>query len=232
MNPIKSARHASTGWLLVLLLLTSLLPQPLLADTLDTLLDKLQASEKQPLAYNEERGSLLLKTPQKSHGQLLRPAPGVLEKRVLAPEPARYLLSESSVTIHKGIEKGLPKDRQKDAGGTNKEKNVYPIDQLPQLALVYDTLMGLLNGDRSRLQQHYQLKLATPKPGDSQWQLQLTPHYDPATTDQGPYQRILVTGERDSETGELKPVLKRILFEGYLGEYLVMTLEPINEPLK
>lgn len=116
----------------------------------------LATTEDSEQRYTETRELAFLETPEVSQGRLIFSPPDRLVKQVETPEPSRYEIDGSQMTIRR-------------PGETDQ---VIDIDSYPLLQIFIETLRAVLAGDLKSLERHYSLKLTGTR---SAWQLHLSP---------------------------------------------------------
>jgi hypothetical protein len=136
----------------------------------------LLAQRRHGLADFEETQYLsVLKQPAHSSGVLSYDAPDHLEQRTLKPRPQSVVLDHGMLTLQVGT-----------------HQRTLNLQDYPQLAPLIDSVRATLAGDRSALEQRFQIDFE----GDLEhWRLQLRP-LEPKLS--AIVQHIRLSGERDA----------------------------------
>ena len=113
---------------------------PALADDFGELMTLLAQRSHGHVRFEEEDHVALLEHPLRSSGELVYERPDRLEKRTLAPKPASMVLQGGTVTLESG-----------------RRKRVVALRDYPQLAPFIESLRATLAGDRTALEQSFQV---------------------------------------------------------------------------
>lgn len=145
---------------------------------LDRLLEGLAAAGTSELSFREERRSDLLEQPLVVSGTLHHDGDGRLVRRITEPSAETNILTERHVEI-----------RQPDG-----RRNRFSLRRAPELAVLRSALLGLLDGDRTALEQDFELTLEPGKDESKQWQLHLEPRH---RDDDMPVDHLLIHFSQD-----------------------------------
>lgn len=128
---------------------------PALGASLDELMALLAARRHGVADFEQSQYLSALKQPLRSSGVLTYDAPDRLEQRTLSPRPQSMLLDHGVLTLTRGS-----------------HQRTLRLEDDPQLAPFIDSVRATLAGDRTALEQHFQLTFE----GDlDHWQLTLRP---------------------------------------------------------
>jgi hypothetical protein len=116
----------------------------------------LAKSETGTVRFVELRDSVLLDTPTRSDGELAQPEPGVLVRRVDAPEPETTTIDGGRVRIER-------------ADGSSRR---FSLRRAPELEALLASFRAILENNAELLLQHYQVETTGD---DHAWQIGLTP---------------------------------------------------------
>lgn len=157
VTPFKAFGHAARNALLVLsLLLASSFAHA--AWESSELLALLAKQKSGRASFVEKKYISILDTPVESSGTLAFTAPDKLEKRTLKPQPELLRLEGNALYIEQAGKKPMQ----------------LKLSSYPEVAAFIDSIRATLAGDRTALEENYQLSLA----GSQQaWQLNLLPKY-------------------------------------------------------
>lgn len=126
-----------------------------------SLMEALAQNKGGKATFSEKKYIAILDAPIESTGELIYKAPDYLEKKTLTPKTESFVLNGDTVDIHRG-----------------KKNYALQLQDYPEIAAFTASIRGTLAGDRSALEQSYQLSLTgTPQ----QWVLTLSPK-DPRLT--------------------------------------------------
>ena len=133
----------------------ALLPLPASAapESLDALLEQLAAQEVLEHSFTEYRLSELTTGTTEQTGYMLYRAPDFLEQRIEAPRISVWRLDGNTLELESGD-----------------EQRSMTLDDAPEAHAMADALLGLLNGDRERLEQSWHTDFQS---GERGWRLQL-----------------------------------------------------------
>jgi len=130
------------------------------ATELEELLAALAARADASLAFTETRRSELLDEPIEVSGTLHRTQDGRLVRETTRPRATVQTLSQDHVEI-----------RRPDG-----YRQRFSLDRAPELRVLRQALVALLDGDRSALEAHFELAFDESDPsGDGGWSMRLTP---------------------------------------------------------
>jgi outer membrane lipoprotein-sorting protein len=196
-------RPATRGlflWVPASLLLASVLALAVTPDTeLDSILASLAQRRHGHALYSERIESALFKRPLVTSGELFFDAPDRLEKRTLKPTPEDLLVEGDVVTIVRGT-----------------HRTSMRLSDHPQLSPLLNGIRATLAGDRSALENTFQLAFRTE---DSGWALTL----QPLPSENKPlYKHIQIHGVGDKVQG--------VMLERGSGERTTMTLSEAADP--
>jgi hypothetical protein len=107
-------------------------------------------------AFFEQRESPLLAAPLQFRGELLRPAPGVLVKRIDAPYRELSRIADGKVVV----ERDDARPRR------------FSLRRAPELGALMASIEAVLAGDVALLQRHFRLRM---EGSDARWTLHLAP---------------------------------------------------------
>lgn len=106
--------------------------------------------------YTETKQLAFLDIAVVSKGRLSFSPPDKMVKQVEEPNPSRYEIDGSTITVT----------------APGQAEQIIDMDNHPQLRLFIDTLKAVLSGDQKYLVKHYLMTLTGERSG---WQLQLSP---------------------------------------------------------
>jgi len=130
------------------------------ASDLDQLLSDLAASREASLAFTETRHSDLLDEPIEVSGTLHHGGDGRLVRNTTSPRETTQTLTENHVEI-----------RRPDG-----YRQRFSLDRAPELRVLRQALLALLDGDRTALESHFELAFeASDAAENAGWTLRLIP---------------------------------------------------------
>lgn len=124
--------------------------------TVDALMADLARTTEASVSFVETRQSSLLKSPLEIRGELFFRRPDRLERRVVSPYAARYVVEGDSVTIEQGD--GKPAR--------------VPLDAQPALRPFIESIRATLRGDAATLRRFYKVSVTG---NATRWRLDLLP---------------------------------------------------------
>jgi hypothetical protein len=165
-------------------------------DPLDAILAALAQHPHGEVKFSEETRSQLLARPVHSEGVLRFDAPDRLEKQTLAPSAEDLIVEGDVVTIIRGP-----------------HRSSIRLNQYPKLSPLLEGIRATLSGNRTALEQRFQVTVAGATGG---WELQLTPL---AGTVDAEFTRIVLQGRDD--------VLEHVMLEQRNGDRTNIALAPV-----
>jgi hypothetical protein len=166
---------------------------------LDRLMALLAERTHGHVSFVEQDYLAVLDRPLESSGELLYERPDRLEKRTLAPRPASLILQEGNLTIQSG-----------------RHKRLLALRDYPQIAPFIESIRATLAGDRTALEQVFQVSFDGSL---ARWTLSLAP-LDVKL--KSAVQQIRIEGMRDE--------LQTINILQADGDRSVMTIGPAIPP--
>ena len=164
-------------------------------DDLDTLMGLLAQRAHGRATFVEQQYLAVLDRPVQSSGELLYDRPVRLEKRTLAPRAESLILEHGNLTIEYG-----------------RHTHVLALSAYPQIAPLIESMRAVLAGDRSALEQIFQV---TFDGALDKWTLSLVPLDVKAKR---VIERIRIDGARDE--------LQAVQIQQADGDHSVMTIRP------
>lgn len=136
------------------------------ATELDALLEALAARSGSPLAFTETRRSALLDEPIEVSGTLRQDGDGALVRVTETPRESTQTLTEEHVEI-----------RRPDG-----YRQRFSLDRAPELRVLRQALGALLDGNRSALERHFEVRFEASGSADEPgWSLRLVPQDGPGS---------------------------------------------------
>jgi|GEM_PF-6473152 len=160
-------------------------------ENLDALLEQLAAQPALEHSFTEYRQSELTAGTTEQTGYMHYRAPDFLEQRIKSPHASVWRLDGNTLQLESGD-----------------EQRSMTLDDAPEARAMADALLGLLNGDRERLEQSWRTDFQS---GERGWRLQLQAQSRGAQRlgsvefrGRGEQIRYIIFHERGGDTRELR----------------------------